>query len=155
MPTNDDLWPQNLNLEAGPTPLSILRTQASLLADKTQGVLEGAVETWSAGPDIYHRFDIVVPALGRYRYELFKVHHSPTLYPVVVDEVPPPAPAATAPPPFVPLSAAEVMDRMLAPRAPVVALRDEAAFREWLRQTLASEQTQRIISSLYGQAVAA
>jgi hypothetical protein len=145
MMANEDLWPRELGLGAVTTPVSILRNQASLLAEKTHGILEGAVETATSGDDIYHRFYVVVPAMGRFRYELFRVHHSVTLYPVVVDEIPAVKPPTT------------YTATSLIPGIPIeqAVLRDEAQFRAWLRETLASEQTQRIISSLYAQASAA
>ncbi|MGA2741241.1 MAG: hypothetical protein ABSG65_27855, partial [Bryobacteraceae bacterium] len=86
---NEDLWPSDLGIASTiVTPAAILRTQATLLGEKTKGILEAAVETFSANNDIYHRFVIKVPALGNYRYTLFQVHHPVTLYPVVVDQEP-------------------------------------------------------------------
>jgi hypothetical protein len=51
-------------------------------------MLEAAVETTSVENQIHHRFVIKVPALGNYRYVLFKVHHPVELYPIVENRLP-------------------------------------------------------------------
>ncbi len=121
------------------TPAAILRAQAAVLAERTKGILEAAVETWSVGDEFYHRFVIKVPALGDYRYELFQVHHSVPLYPVVVDDDPGVRLARN----LSALDDAVGRDRLL---------RDEDALRSWLRGVFASEATKRIIANLYAQA---
>ena len=133
-----DLWPSDLGLGKTVTPVSILRTQATLLSQKTQGILEGAVETGTAGLDIYHRFVIVVPLLGNYRYPLFKVRRTGELYPVYVDEEPRPVDRRTG------LRDPGPVDALL--------LADERQFREWLRSMLSSDATKQIIANLYAQA---
>lgn len=59
----------------GPDPVhELMQEQAALLAEKTDGRLEGRVEINSApGAGLRVRFMIVVPALNGYRYELFYV----------------------------------------------------------------------------------
>jgi hypothetical protein len=140
MTKNEDLWPSDLALETVVTPVSILRTQAKLLGERTQGLLEGEVNTWTQGSDVYHDLNVVVPALGNYKYRLLRVHHPVTLYPIFVDDEPMPYGHI----------------RMIQPQ-PIVMLgeggmKDEDAFREWLRRTLAGEETRHILANLYAQA---
>lgn len=105
------------------TPLSILRQQAALLGDKTKHLVEARVNTYSSGSDIYHAFNLVVPALGNYTYELFRVDHGIELYPVTLDS-----------------------------SHKFLKLENEEAFVRWLSSCLSSETTKRIVSNLMGQA---
>jgi hypothetical protein len=139
MTTNENLWPSDLELETIITPVSILRTQANLLGERTRGMLVGEVKTWTKGDTIHHALDVVVPALENYRYRLLKVHHSMALYPVFVDE----EPTRHGPSPVKGLT--ESLNE-------ATGLKDEDALREWLRQTLAREETKRILANLYAQA---
>jgi hypothetical protein len=136
MPTiNEDLWPK-LELGKAATPLSILREQAGLLTKRTRGVLTGDVETWTSGAQVGFAFNIVVPALGGYKYTLFLMHYFPTQptgYPVFVDTAPKGAP-----------------NEKLADTR----IDDETALRDWLRLTLASDEVKRLVESLYTQASA-
>ena len=66
------------------TPLVILREQASLLGSKTKNLVEASVTTHANGNIFHHSFDLVVPALDRYTYNLFTIIHGPSLYPVTV-----------------------------------------------------------------------
>jgi hypothetical protein len=138
MTKNEDLWPSELGLETVVTPVSILRTQAKLLGERTQGMIEGDVRTWTQGSDVYHDLNVVVPALDNYRYRLLRVHHPVMLYPVFVDE---------EPKPFGHI-------RMIGPIKMLgeeKGLKDEDALREWLRQALARQETKQILAHLYAQ----
>src|ERR1017187_4945968 len=137
MTRNEDLWPSDLGLGTVVTPVSILRTQAKLLGERTQGTLEGEVRTSTQGSDVYHDLNVVVPALGNYKYRLLKVHHAVTLYPVFVDEVTMPYGSIRANIPIETLDSRE--------------LKDEDALREWLRQTLVKQETTQILKNLYAQ----
>jgi hypothetical protein len=146
---NEDLWPADLDLKPMVSPATILRVQASLLGSKTQGLVQAAVETKMppAGVTpitIHHTFFLVVPPLGNYRYSLFSVHHTAeAFYPVFVDETP------VEPEPKSAFSAiGEISLSLLT----VNGLQDENFFRMWLRETLASNATRRIIANFYLQA---
>ena len=139
MTRNEDLWPSDLGLGTVVTPVSILRTQAKLLGERTQGLLDGEVKTSVQGGDVYHDLNVVVPALGNYRYRLLRVHHPMTLYPVFVDEEPMPSG---------PIRLKGLTESLNA----AVGLKDEDALREWLRQTLAKQETTQILKNLYAQA---
>jgi hypothetical protein len=140
MQANESFWPSDLQLATVVTPVSVLRTQATLLGEQTKGLLEGEVKTWTHESSVYHDLYIVVPALGGYRYRLLRVHHPMALYPVFIDEEPKPYGTIVMLPvgDFDPLGTRT--------------LNDEEALRSWLRKTLASEESTRIIRNLYAQA---
>jgi hypothetical protein len=81
MAAQPDLW-GDLGVANVLTPVAILREQAALLGTKTQQLIEAKVETETYGKDFKHSFNLVVPALDNYRYELFWVKHDIDLYPV-------------------------------------------------------------------------
>jgi hypothetical protein len=83
MAASTDLWGE---IEATQirTPLVILREQAALLGAKTKNLVEASVNTHADGDTFIHNFNLDVPALGRYRYNLFNIQHGPSIYPVTV-----------------------------------------------------------------------
>jgi hypothetical protein len=83
MAAHADLWGE-IAPSVVRTPASILREQASLLGTKTNHTIEGQVETQISGGTFHHSFNLVVPALDNYSYELFKIRHEVSLYPVYV-----------------------------------------------------------------------
>jgi hypothetical protein len=101
-------------------------------------MLEGEVKTWTQGDAVYHDLNVVVPALDNYKYRLLRVHHSMTLYPVVVDE---------EPEPYSPFRLQIPIEHL-----GNLAVRDEDALREWLRKVLAKQETTQILKNLYAQA---
>lgn len=80
-----DLWPDEIAETDVATPLAILRVQAGQLRVKTKGLVEAAVETETIeGEERYH-FDLIAPALNRYRFRLLEaVHPVKQVYPVSV-----------------------------------------------------------------------
>jgi hypothetical protein len=64
------------------TPLSILREQAAALGPRTKNLVEAKVETRNNGGKFIHAFELVVPSLDNYTYQLFEVQHPPELYPI-------------------------------------------------------------------------
>ncbi len=105
-----DLWPAILPTPEIPTPLSILREQASLLESKTNGLVKAEVrssgvklfakERFVGGeqaedgdeqvervrPQIRHSFYLVAPALENYRYLLFEVaSYVEDIYPLTIN----------------------------------------------------------------------
>jgi hypothetical protein len=121
MAAHADLWGE-ITPSAVRTPASILREQASLLGAKTKNAIEGQIETQISGGMFYHSFNLVVPALDNYSYELLKVWHGVNLYPVSYGY--------------------QRGER----------LENEEAFVDWLGQTLSSAETKRIIGNLLAQA---
>ena len=85
--TSLDLWPNDIDIDTMPditTPISMLKEQASLLGQKTKNIVEAEVKSRDAGNGrISVSFNLVAPALNKYRYELFQIsHHGIELYPV-------------------------------------------------------------------------
>jgi hypothetical protein len=106
------------------TPARMMREQASLLGRKTENVVEATVDTTTNRGDFVHSFDLVVPALDHYTYELFRIRHGVDLYPVYVDS----------------------------PSFKQVELKTKDAFKAWLQERLSSPDTKRIVVSLVAQA---
>jgi hypothetical protein len=122
MATQTDLWgdlgaPANVR-----TPVAILREQAALLGQKTQNIVEAKVESEVESGQFYHSFNLVVPSLDNYTYQLFRIRHWPDLYPVY------------------------------ALKPAYQQLDGEEEFMAWLRERLSSNDTKRLISNLMAQA---
>ena len=66
------------------TPVAILREQAALLGTKTKNLVEATVYTESYRGAFRHLFNLVVPGLNDYTYNLFTIEHGIGLYPVTV-----------------------------------------------------------------------
>ena len=66
------------------TPESVLRDQAQILAEATQGLLDGRLEFSQKGSDFDIRFYIVAPLLNNFRYLVARVVYPATLFPVEV-----------------------------------------------------------------------
>jgi hypothetical protein len=66
------------------TPIAILREQAALLGTKTKNLVEATVYTESYGAEFRHLFNLVVPGLNDYTFNLFTIQHGINLYPVTV-----------------------------------------------------------------------
>ena len=119
-----DLWGEFLP-EPVRTPAAILREQAALLGPKSEHLLEAEVSTQTdVTGEFIHTFDLVVPSLEGYRYRLFRVTHSVTLYPALG----------------------------MLPSTRAVRLDDEAALTDWLRDVFTSRETRRVIAALIAQA---
>lgn len=136
MAAKTDLWGEIVTAPVR-TPVVIMREQAALLGTKTSNLLEATVKTDAYGDQLVHRFQLVVPALSSYTYELFKVRHGAGIYPVTVisEQLQPPN------------------LRMLPPggRDGVRELLTEQQFTDWLGAQLSSEQTKTIVANLLAQ----
>ncbi len=123
MPIDEnDFWP---DLEANPAvtpPITILRAYAAPLNEKSGYKLRAEVKTDPSGETFVHRFNITVPELDYYTYELFQVQHTMNLYPVTC---------------------------ILNGRA--VQLNTEVDLTKWLQQTLSSGDTKQVLSTLMAQ----
>src|SRR5439155_4705332 len=78
-----DLWPPDFGSVDITTPLVMLKTQATALAQKTHGVVEGTVNSSSDSTTFSHQFILVSRVLG-YSYRLLLVQHDIALYPVLI-----------------------------------------------------------------------
>ena len=79
----DNLWPANIADANLVTPVSILKEQATLLAEQTRQLVIGEVTTDTTGNLFVHHFYVVAPTLS-YRYELFQVSHGISFYPLTL-----------------------------------------------------------------------
>lgn len=84
MATQVDFWGEIGPAEPVRAPVAILREQAALLGTKTQNVVEARVSTSVASGNLYHSFDLVVPALGGYTYQLFVIAAGAGPYPITL-----------------------------------------------------------------------
>lgn len=82
--TIPDLWSDDIRVDVL-RPLVILRSQESLLARKTQGILEAKVSTVTNDVWELHQLDLIAPALNHYRTTLLTAKHARDMvYPVTV-----------------------------------------------------------------------
>ena len=84
MPTQiSQEWPDEISVDVV-TPLTVLRTLASSLEQKTKGILRAEIVHSHLREDLVQlSFDIVAPAVGHYRHQLLIAQHHPELvYPV-------------------------------------------------------------------------
>ncbi len=147
--TKRDLWPDAIDVTFTVPPVVILKEQASLLADRTQGIVRGEVES-TAEPaeqtDDYledtlpadmrvihaHTFYLVAPALEGYRYALLSVRHDFAPYPCAVSFHPLPEGIST---------------KRTFPYA-VTEVKSPGLFVEWLEAALSRNETIRVILAL-------
>lgn len=119
----EDFWPAIEETTDVNAPIVLLRKQANILYEKTNYTLQGEVTTepGSSGSFV-HSFNIVVPALNGYRYELFTITHGIEPYPVWTTE--------------------NHLRKELA---------SEQEFTAWLKSALSSEKTKRVLTTLLQQ----
>lgn len=118
----EDFWPTISETDADTTPLALLKEQAQLLSQKTVGKLQAELVTFPVGASLQHNFEIVVPALGGYRFQLFSVSQTPEGFP---------------------------LHGLVEGRR--TALRTESSFESWLRSVLSSDRTKKILANLLSQ----
>jgi hypothetical protein len=119
-----DLWGETVATIEMQTPATILRQQASLLGPKTKNLVEAEVKSAPSGNDIVHNFNLVVPTLDGYTYQLFRLLHGPSLYPITI---------------------------VGGPRAGS-GIRDESELMSYLKEVLGSSETTRLVGALKAQA---
>jgi hypothetical protein len=117
----DDLWPSNIADANLTTPATILKQQAALLGEKTKQLVTGEVVTQTTGNLFVHSFYIAAPTLG-YKYELFQLHHGINFYPLTLKY----------------LNTASQLP-------------SEAAFKDKLKEILASQHTLNVVHSILAQ----
>jgi hypothetical protein len=136
-----DLWPtMTTTATTQNTPTSILRIQADLLREKTDGLVEAVViqgDVWDVpsalsqlglkGDDgnncLVYSFSLIAPALEHYRYTLFRVIYPIEMYPLLINDSP----------------------------EGDIKVRSEDEFISALRKIFAHEKTQRVIQALIAQ----
>jgi hypothetical protein len=116
----DDLWGKLSDVEEIKTPLVILKEQAELLTEKTDGLLVGIVSQKLSGERFLCFFNIVVPTLNDYNYRLLALSYGIEVYPL----------------------------NLTAANKPLVECSDEDEFKKELGKILKSQETQNVISKL-------
>lgn len=118
----EDFWPTISETDANTFPLTLLKEQARLLGQKTGGKLQAELVTFPVGDSLRHNFEIVVPALGGYRFQLFSVDQTPESFPLHGHV-----------------------------EASLTSLNTESSFESWLRSVLSSDRTKKILANLLSQ----
>lgn len=122
----DDYWPTDIGEPNAVTPASMMRAQASLLGSKTNQQVTASVVSIGGSPaEFIWSFQLLSSTLGNYRYELFRVSHPLTLFPVVVN---------------------------WEGHANKV-ITTEQEFKEHLKEIIGSEQTKKIVQGILAQVV--
>ncbi len=88
-----DLWPPDIGSTRRRAPVDILREQATLLSEKTDGLVTADVnflkvprfEVGRVGGEFRFDFEILAPRLNHYSFTLFSTYNSSSLYPVRVE----------------------------------------------------------------------
>lgn len=80
--TTEDLWGNLPDVETLRTPLVILKEQAELLQEKTDGLLVGQINQHQKGTKFQYSLSIVAPTLNNYTYHLLTVTHDIGFYPL-------------------------------------------------------------------------
>jgi hypothetical protein len=80
-----DLWPDDISTEVL-TPLAILRAQVPGLERRTKGLLEVDLNSVEKEKEVVHNFDLVAPALDRFRERILVVTHERNrVYPATLE----------------------------------------------------------------------
>ncbi|HLX64675.1 MAG TPA: hypothetical protein VKX17_25615 [Planctomycetota bacterium] len=85
MSTAISLWPNDLTQTSAHTPVHILKEQAQYLANATKGLVIGRVTTIGLADEKFSSaLDLIVPAIRSYSYQLLRMDHDLSLYPVTI-----------------------------------------------------------------------
>ena len=140
----EDYWPEDLESLEILAPVAILTQQASILGKKTNGVVEGFVNSKDVGSKLHFKFYLVAPTLGNYRYPLFTMSHDICMYPIdieleeeIFEEI-------------YPDEFNEYQETYLKPPKKHQ-IEDEALFIEFLKMVFSSTKTRQIIGSMLAQ----
>lgn len=138
-----DLWSEDINVNVLP-PIAVLKTQESLLARKTQGMLQAKVTTTETDKLVQHSLDLIAPGLNFYRERLLSATHGrEMLYPVTITS------EAFAPQPLnVTQALGAVFKRSLDPSVIQRRAATDEDFIQLVREVLHSEQVRALIHSL-------
>jgi hypothetical protein len=126
----DDFWPSEIPDPDDPSPVALLKEQAELLADKTQGEIEAVVTMYIEEGIAYHFLFLKPRLFGDFQYRILSIS-----YPVS-------SPASEVYP-----ITAEVSGHGPTNVAKVT-LSNEDEFRSWLRSQLSSESIRSTLGTL-------
>ena len=80
-----NLWGDLKDLETVRTPKTVLKEQAQILTEATDGILVGDVRESEIRGEFLIYLEIKVPALNNYTYTVMSVRHSIDMYPARVN----------------------------------------------------------------------
>ncbi|KPA09925.1 hypothetical protein MHK_009884 [Candidatus Magnetomorum sp. HK-1] len=137
-----DLWPTDIINSRMRAPITILKEQAILLQQKTNGVIHALVrriknesQLTKENGNFLYEFLVVAPALQDYQYSLFSISHEIELYPIVIET-----------------------DKMIARELgnenndPII-VKSEPDYIERLRKIFCTKKTKKIINAMIAQSV--
>lgn len=119
----EDLWGDLPKVEKLRTPLVILKEQAELISDKTEGLLVGEISQQQQSADAFqYLFKLIAPTLNNYSYSVLSIKHNIGFYPL------------------------NILDMQGGERWLVCS--DENDYKEHLRIIFTAEKTQAVVSKL-------
>jgi len=121
----ENLWGSLEGFKIIKTPLLILREQAELLTQATQGILQGYIHVKPEGGNNELSFYIIAKQQNQYKYEVLRITHGVKIYPVKVGN--------------------------LVESKGWKNCENEAIFLGEIRSILSSQETRKIIESLLSQ----
>jgi hypothetical protein len=137
-----DLWPTDIINTRVRAPLTILKEQAILLQQKSNGVINAQVKRIKTQDQLsiekgyfLYEFVVVAPVLLSYEYRLFTISHEIELYPITIETD-------------------EIIARELGNlnNDPVI-VKSETDYIEQLRKIFCTKKTKKIINAMLAQSV--
>ena len=138
----NDLWPKEFEPSEIETPITILKEQASFLANKTNNMLKAEVVQTGLLEEIfgksepkkfYYVFYIVAPALDNYRYALLNITYPLDSYPVYI------------------FPSIDISKEFPPAKTGQIEAISEEEFKKYLKLIFNSEETKRIIGAILSQ----
>jgi len=137
-----DLWPTDIINSRMRAPITILKEQAILLQQKTNGILHAKVrrilsesQLQKESGNFLYEFLLIAPGLQDYQYSLFTISHEIELYPIVIET-----------------------DKMIARELgndnndPII-IKSEPDYIERLRKIFCTKKTKKIVNAMIAQSV--
>ncbi|MBF0450165.1 MAG: hypothetical protein HQK75_05645 [Candidatus Magnetomorum sp.] len=137
-----DLWPTDIINPRLRAPITILKEQAILLQQKTNGVIHAQVKRLKPESQLnkengifFYEFQVIAPSLQDYQYRLFTISHEIELYPITLET-----------------------DKIIARELgndnndPII-LKSEPDYIERLRKIFCTKKTKKIINAMIAQSV--
>jgi len=121
-----NLWGELPQADEVQSPASLLRGQAEILSEQTNGFLSGDVTTEAINDEIVTEFFVVAPFLNNYRVGILRIRHSALMYPLKITN-------------------------LLKDRYSSIECTDAKALEDEIARILNSTEVHQIISSLFTQ----
>lgn len=151
----ESLWPDNLTGNVERAPVHLLKEQAVLLGQQTGNFLTGEVKRLSRGKEFGFAFRVHSNIL-EYEYELFKVWHGVSLYPLkihpdseIMEQITPDADVVLESGADDQINDSDAVVADYTSRSqPKLVVHSEEAFKKALRLIFSSKKTRRIINGI-------